>query len=86
MIKSDVRVIKLSLRDLQSVDYKKGWISAKVILEARSLKVLEDIPGTDMTECVLKIKRKDRKEAENLVSKVRITMSEMKLRDLDEDA
>lgn len=85
VFKSDVEEVKISLRDLQEIRYKKGWFSAKITLEARSLKVLEDIPGTEMTECVLKVKRKDRKDAENLVSKARLTMSEMRLKDLDEE-
>lgn len=85
VFKSDVEEITIPLRDLQSVDYKKGWFSSKIILEARSLRAFDDIPGSDQGECVLKIKRKEKKDAENLVSKIRLTISEMKLRDLDEE-
>jgi len=85
ILTSDVEEVRLSLADLQSIEYKKGWFSSKIILEANSLKALRDIPGTEMTECVLKIRRKDRKDAENLVSKARVVMSEMKLKNLDEE-
>lgn len=81
---SDVEEVRIELADLQSVEYKKGWFSSKIVLEARSLRVFEEIPGTDGAECVLKIKRKDRGEAQKLVSKTRLTLSEMKLRDLGE--
>ena len=33
---SDVKVRKIPLRELESVEFKKGWFSAKIILEARS--------------------------------------------------
>ncbi|MDX1618761.1 MAG: hypothetical protein R3224_08245 [Balneolaceae bacterium] len=85
ILKSDVKEAEISLTDLQSIEYKKGWFSSKIVLEANSLRVLNDIPGTEMTECVLKIKRKDRKKAETLVSKARLVMSEMRLKDLDEE-
>ncbi len=84
ILKSEVKEIAIPLRDLQSVEYKKGWFSSKVILEAGSLRVFEDIPGADHGECELKIKRKEREDAEKLISKVRLVMSEIKLNDLDE--
>ncbi len=86
VIKSDVEEVAIPLRDLQSVEYKKGWFSAKIILEASSLRALDGLPGADQGECKLKIKRKERKEAEKLVSKIRLVMSEMKLSDLDEES
>ena len=83
VIKSDVEEVAIPLRDLQSVEYKKGWFSSKIIMEARSLRVFDDIPGSEKGECKLKIKRKERKDAEKLVSKIRLVMSEMRLNDLD---
>lgn len=85
IINSDVEEVRISLSDLQSVEYNKGWFSSKIVLEAHSLRAFEEIPGTDQAECVLKIKRKDREDAERLVSKIRLVMSEMKLKDLDEE-
>lgn len=85
ILTSDVQEVRLPLSELQSVEFKKGWFGSKVVIEAQSIKTLKDIPGTEMTECVLKIKRKDRREAENLVSKARLIMSEMKLNDLDKE-
>lgn len=85
ILTSDVQDVRLPLSELQSVEYKKGWFSSKIVIEVRSIKTLRDIPGTEMTECILKIKRKDRKDAEKLVSKTRLVMSEIKLKDLDEE-
>lgn len=84
VLNSGLQELRLPLSGLQSVEFRKGWFSSKIILEARSLKVLKDLPGSEMTECVLKIKRKDREDAQRLASKVRLVMSEMKLRELDE--
>ena len=86
VFKSGVREAILPLRKLQSVEFKKGWFSSKVILEANSLRVFEGIPGASQGECTLKIKRENRKEAEKLISKVRLILSELKLKDLDAES
>lgn len=85
ILNSDVEEVTLPLRELQSVEFKKGWFSSKIVLEARSLRAFDDIPGTEQAECVLKIKRKDRDDAARLVSKIRLVMSEMRLKDMDEE-
>ncbi|MFH5830797.1 hypothetical protein ACG2F4_02425 [Halalkalibaculum sp. DA3122] len=85
VFKSDVEEVAIPLRALQSVEYKKGWFSSRIVLEADSLRVFDEIPGADQGECILKIKRKERKEAEKLVSKIRLVMSEIKLNDLNEE-
>lgn len=84
LFNSDVEEVRIGLSDLQSVEYRKGWFGSKIVLEVRSLRVLEDIPGTEGAECVLKIKRKNRIDAEKLVSRIRLTISEMRLKDLEE--
>lgn len=82
IISSDVKEVRIKLEELQSIEYRKRWIGAKILIEAKSLRVFDDIPGTEQAECVLHIKRKDRQDAERLVSKIRLVMSEMKLKDL----
>lgn len=48
------------------------------------MKTLEDIPGSEQASCTLKIKRKHRKDAEQMVSQASLRLSEYKLSRLDE--
>lgn len=82
---SGVEEVVVPLDRLESIEYKKGLFSSKILLEAQSLKVFEDLPGSEQAEVTLKIKRKDRQDAANLVSRARLAMSEQKLREMGEE-
>lgn len=82
--KSGVQTVHIPFSELQTVRYKKGWFRSKIILEAFSMKTLEDIPGSEQASCTLKIKRKHRKDAEQIVSQASLRLSEYKLSRLDE--
>ncbi len=82
--KSGIRDVQISYADLESIRFKKGWFSSKIILNGISMKVFDDIPGTEHATCTLKIKRSHRKEAENLISKARLYLSEYRLNQLGE--
>lgn len=79
IISSGVQSVLLLYKDLESIQFDKGWFSAKIILEATSMRVFEDIPGSEQATCTLKVKRKHRKEAQDLISTARMYHSEHKL-------
>lgn len=83
VINSGVRSVHLSFDDLESVQFKKGWFRAKIVLEAKSMRVFEDLPGSEQATCTLKVKRRDRKEAEQVTSTARMQLSEHKLDQLE---
>ena len=83
IIKSGVKDLSISFSDLKSITFKKGWFSAKIILEGTSMKVFNDLPGTELATCILKIKRKYREDAEDVISQARMQFSEYKLDRLD---
>ena len=85
MINSGVQAAQFSYKDLESIQFEKGWLSAKIILEANSIQVFADLPGSEQGRCTLKVKRKHKKEAQDLISKARLEFSEFKLDQLDED-
>lgn len=73
IIKSDVKVIRVALRDLQSVTLTKGWLGmgfagVKIILNAGKMETLKDIPGMVQGKVALSISRKNREAAEQLVA------------------
>lgn len=84
VFKSGVKNVFIPFADLNSITYKKGWIGAKIILEGTSMKVFDEVPGTDVATCTLKIKRKHRDEAQTVSSRARVRLSEYRLRQLDE--
>lgn len=79
LISSGVKTLQLSYSDLESIRFDKGWFSAKIILEAVSMRVFEDLPGTGQATCTLKVKRKHKEEAQKIISTARMQLSEHKL-------
>lgn len=86
VIKSDVKTLHLDYGDLESISYKKGWFSGKIILKTASLALLNELPGNEQGECILKVKRKDREDAQRTISKARVQLSEHKLKELDDES
>ncbi len=84
IFKSGVRNTFISYGELSDITYKKGWIGAKIILEGNSMKVFDEVPGTDVATCTLKVKRKHRDEAQSVISRARVRHSEHRLKQLDE--
>lgn len=83
VLKSGIKNVVIPYSELESIEYKKGWFSSKIILNATSMRVFEDIPGTDVATCTIKVKRKHRSEAQSLASHARVQLSEYKLDQLD---
>lgn len=83
MMSSGIKNVVIPYAELESITYKKGWIGAKVILEGTSMRVFDDIPGTDIATCVLKFKRKHRDQARSMISKARLQLSEYQLNQLE---
>lgn len=83
VIKSDVKTIQLPYKELEAIEFKKGWFSAKIILKTSSMELLQKLPGSEQGECTLKVKRKHRDEAQNTIAQARIALSEHKLDQLE---
>lgn len=85
VIKSGIKNVTIPYSKLESITYKKGWFSTKLILTGTSMRVFEDVPGTDVATCTINFKRKHRKEAQSLASHARLQLSEYKLDQIDND-
>lgn len=83
LFKTEVKEASISISDLLNVTFNKNIFSAKLIIEAKSLKVLQEIPGTEQARCELKIKRNDRDKAARLASNVQLAISEHRLNEMD---
>lgn len=69
-----VETVHLALDSLRDVTYKKGLAGPKVVLRPRRLSAFDDVPIAAQAEIVLKVKWRDRKEAEALVAHVQRVM------------
>ncbi|MDZ7683210.1 MAG: hypothetical protein U5J63_16265 [Fodinibius sp.] len=83
IFKSEVKTMLVPYGDLESIHFKKGWFSGKITLKTSSLHLMQELPGSEQGECVLKVKRKHREEARQTISQARIALSEQKLDQLE---
>lgn len=83
LIKSELKEVIIPFADIEEINYKAGWIGAKIELVGKSMKVMSDLPGADHGSATLHIRRRDREKAERVLSKARLELSEFRLRELD---
>lgn len=79
LVKSDVSVATIPLREVRSVDLKKGLFSTKIIIGVNSLSVLNDLPGGEGDALALRVPWKERARASAFIAFLRAELSEMKL-------
>ncbi|PAU93017.1 hypothetical protein CK503_13925 [Aliifodinibius salipaludis] len=85
LITSGVKSVVVTYVDLENIRFEKGWWNAKIIVEGKSMKVFEALPGSEQGRLKLKVKRSDRDDAQNAVSSARVHLSEQKLKELDDE-
>ncbi len=86
MMKSDVENFKISFSDIQDIKFDKGFFSASVIIEGSHMESLSKIPGNKQGNLELKIDRKDKKEAERVISALTLALSEYRLNQMDDES
>lgn len=83
--KSDLKTIEIDLSEISMMEYKKGLFSNKLIIHSKRASAFVDLPGNELTERILKIKKKHREVAASISSNVNLELSERKLKELDGD-
>jgi hypothetical protein len=79
MVKSRIKEVAIPLQEIVSIELKDGWFRKRLFIRARSLATLTRIPGHESGQIVLKIARKDLPMARELVSVLRLSLSEKEL-------
>lgn len=82
MVKSRVNEVPIPLDELVSIELKEGWFRQRLLIRARSLTTLANVPGHEAGLIALRIARKDRRIAREMVSVLRLTLSERELQKL----
>ena len=86
VVKSDVKSIILNVADIAAIDYKRSIFRGLIYLRSHSVNTVSEIPGHKGGEVRMSIKRKYCDDAEELISSLRLAISEAKLKSLDEQA
>ena len=82
--KSPIKTHFLALEDIDAIETKVGWFRTRLWIHVQSGKILEAIPGSDLTQRVFSFKRAHRLALANMVSQLNLALSELKLKELDQ--
>lgn len=74
----------IPLSEIAMTEYRKGLFSDKLILHGRRASSFRELPGKDLIERVLKIKKKYRNLALSISSNMNLKLSEIRLKELGE--
>ncbi|MDX1591722.1 MAG: hypothetical protein R3283_07160 [Balneolaceae bacterium] len=85
MTKSDVKAVEVPFSMVDSMKLHKKWFSTQIEILGKSMKIFEDVPGSNQGRILLKVKRKDRSHAESVISSARVRLSEYKLDELESE-
>jgi len=82
VIKSGIQKVVIPVSELQSVALKQGWFRARLVIKAKSMSTLANVPGNDTGQVELQVARRDMAPAQALVSILMLGLSERKLAEL----
>ena len=82
--KSPIKTLFLALEDIDTIETKVGWFRTRLWIHVQSGKILEAIPGNDLTQRVFSFKRAYRLALANMISQLNLALSELKLKELDQ--
>jgi hypothetical protein len=67
-LRTGPKVVRIPIKELQSVELRKGWFSTTLVLQSSSLHAVHQVPGNRQGKVELRIDRKDRPLAEEIVA------------------
>jgi len=74
---------RLPLAEVETCQWKPGWLGGKIQIATRSLGTLSGIPGAAQGQVTLKVSRKDRAAALGLVASVELVLAHRVVRAAD---
>ncbi len=80
---STLNKFSINVEYLKSIELMKGLFKAKLIIRTNQMVFLDPLPGNKQGSITLEIKREDRTQAQDFANKLKIALSERKLRDLE---
>ena len=68
LLRSGVEVVRLPVDDLASVSLDQSWLHADLVVRARSMRSVRELPGSRQGQVRLRIARRDRATAEEFTA------------------
>jgi len=81
---SEVKEYDLAFSDIYSITVNKSFFRVTLSIQAKSMKLVEGIPGMVQGKLKINISKKHYKQAQKLHSAVNLELSEQRLRSLDD--
>lgn len=75
VLRSQVREVRISLADIESIAWQSGWLADEIKLQTRTLRASQGLPGHDCGTVRLSISKQDRKLAQQLVVAIQAEQS-----------
>jgi hypothetical protein len=72
----------ISLQHLQTAEFKRRAVGSRIVIEAKSLDAIEEIPGVEWNRLTLTVGRKYRDQAADLATHLQIDLTEMRLEEM----
>lgn len=82
LFRLSIREAVVPFGEIVSVTLKKNLLQTRIVLHTRSLRTLQTVPGNKTGQLVLRIARRDQETASQLVSALRLYLSEHALQQL----
>ncbi|MEX0994584.1 MAG: hypothetical protein WD599_03585 [Balneolaceae bacterium] len=83
-IRSDTRIIHLPLVEIENLEIINWWVTLRLVISLKTIKVLDEFPIVESGRIKLKISRKHKKILEEFVSNTRLALTEIRLDKLKE--
>lgn len=77
--KSSVKEVQIPIAEIDSVGLKASWLKTEMIVKTRSLKTLNDVPGSGQAGVTLRVARKEKEAARRAFSVLRLKITEMEI-------
>lgn len=81
--KSDLKEVKVPYQNIESIEYKKGWFSQKLIVHLGTLKNVDKLPFLKENQLIFNLKRMIRPQAKTFEIECNLEISTYKLNSID---
>lgn len=85
IVRMGLRKIDIPLDAIASVEVRQSWWQTAVVLRVKTLEVIKEIPGYRHGEIALRVRRKDRREAERFVAMLEGYLTEAALERIERE-
>lgn len=86
LLKSGVKEVGISISEIESVNLKEGWLRTEIVVKARSLRTLTEIPGSHQGRVKLRVSRREKEIAKQVVSILMLHISESEIAKLKKES